>query len=125
MAQLFTPLGIMDATYYQHMQEQSVKRRSLPMQLIALFIFLFVGGIFSWFVVLAEDGGEASGGFKSLVLEHIWCVLLGWGGEVYRAHDFDWHEQLVHFICIFVPIVNLRICAFSLMRLLGYILSKR
>jgi hypothetical protein len=110
VAQLFS-LGSMDATL--KMQEQSVAKRSLPVQLIALFIFLLIGGIFSWFMVLAEDGGEASGGFKSLVVILVFCRL-AW--QVYRR-TFRFRDYFIYFAVV------IGFC-FLIDDELGYILSK-
>ena len=95
------------------MEAQTVTKQSLPIQLAALFVFLLVGGFFS-ILVLAEDGGEASSGFKRAV------VILAFGRlawQIYK-HTFRFRDYFIY-LAIVIGFCYLIDCE------LGHILSTR
>ena len=83
----------MDATL--KMQEQLAKKRNLPLQLVALFIFLLVGGFFC-ILVLAEDGGETSKNYKVAVVLSVFCRL-AW--QTYK-HTFQFKDYFIYFAIV-------------------------
>ncbi len=91
-------LGSMDAAL--KMQEPRVGKRSLLMQLIALFLFLIICGMLA--LPVLEVGGDVCGAYKLTLVLLIFCRL-AW--QIYRR-IFRFRDYFIYFavavaFCIF------------------------
>ena len=96
MAQLFS-LGLMSAASI--MQTQPVTKRRLLKELVALLLFVFVGG--SLALPLLCPGGEAVGSCKAAFVFLVFCRL-AWQiyKRTFRFRDYFIYFALVIGLCI-------------------------
>ena len=88
VAELWT-LGIMDATL--KMQAQQVGKRSLLIQLVALFLYLLICGMLALPVLMI--GGDACGTYKLTLVLLVSCRL-AW--QIYKR-TFRFRDYFIYF----------------------------
>jgi hypothetical protein len=79
------------------MEAQAVTKRSLLMQLIALFLFLIICGFFSMLTLLTI-GGEYSSNCKMALVVLVFCRL-AW--QIYK-HTFRFRDYFIYFAIVIV-----------------------